>query len=149
MVAEAIARAPRSPRRAEEVADRALAYVLDASALLAMLQQEPGAELVEAVLEHSVMSAVNWAEVVERAASHGVETAGMRQEIVALGLGIVDFDAADAERAAALREFTRSAGLSLGDRACLATAQLFGITALTADRAWTELDLPVEVELLR
>lgn len=131
------------------VSGRSLAYVLDASALLAMLQAEPGAELVEQVLENAVISAVNWSEVVQKAAEAGVDTRGLRRQIEALGLRILPFDAADAERAAALREATRAAGLSLGDRACLAVAALCGVPALTADRAWSELDLPVEVEQVR
>lgn len=140
---------PGAPRRGGEIAGRSLAYVLDASALLAMLQGEPGAELVEQVLENAVISAVNWSEVVQKAAAAGVETVGMRGDVEALGLRILAFDSADAERAAELWKETRTAGLSLGDRACLAVAGLFGVPALTADRAWSELGLPVAVELVR
>lgn len=130
--------------------DRSTAYVLDASAYLAMLHGEMGGDLVALVLEHCIMSAVNWAEVAQKAMEKGVPVEGMRQEVQALGLEILSFTPEDAERAASLREPTRSVGLSLGDRACLALAQRRGIPTLTADRAWGRLRLTgVEIQLLR
>lgn len=138
---------------ASEVRDRALAYVLDASALLAFVQREPGAELVEQVLDLSVISSVNWSEVAQKAASRGAAVETLRRQLEALGLAIVPFAAADAERTAELWPAGRPAGLSLGDRACLALAGLLGTPALTTDGAWAELALResfgVEVELLR
>lgn len=131
------------------IEDRSLAYVLDASALLAMLQGERGGEMVEAVLEHAVISAVNWSEVVQKAAACGVEIAGLRDDLRALGMGVLPFDPIDGETAAALWPETRTHGLSLGDRACLALASRLGIPTLTADRAWADLDLGIEVQLLR
>ncbi|HRC86233.1 MAG TPA: type II toxin-antitoxin system VapC family toxin, partial [Thermoanaerobaculia bacterium] len=113
-----------------------MAFVLDASALLAMLQGEPGGGFIEMVLENSVISAVNWGEVVQKSMARGVVTDGMRREVQALGLDIQPFLATDAERAAELWSLTRAAGLSLGDRACLAVAARLGLPALTTDRAW-------------
>lgn len=139
---------PKRPL-ADKIRDRGTAYVLDASALLAMLQGEEGAELVEVVLDNSVISTVNWSEVVQKAQAHGIETGGMREEITALGLRIVPFEVDDAEKAARLWEHTRVKGLSLGDRACLATAYRLGIPALTTDRDWAEVKTGVEVELAR
>lgn len=140
-----------APRREPtgEIRDRGTAFVLDASALLAMLQDEPGGEMVEVVLENSVISAVNWSEVVQKARSRGVDTEGFRPEVEALGLTIVPFTSEDGDTAARLWDHTRAAGLSLGDRACLALARRLGIPALTTDRAWSKVPLPVEVELLR
>jgi PIN domain nuclease of toxin-antitoxin system len=139
--------------QADEVRDRALAYVLDASALLAFLQREPGAKLVEQTLDLSVISSVNWSEVAQKAAARGAGVAALRQQLEALGLTIVPFAAVDAERAAALWPVGRKAGLSLGDRACLALAGLLGTPALTTDRLWAKLALGepfrVDVELLR
>lgn len=133
-----------------ELRDRRTSYVLDASALLAMLQNEPGGSLVELVMEHSVLSTVNWSEVVQKSIETGVEVQGMRADVKALGLEIQSFTAEDAERAASLRPATRAQGLSLGDRACLALALRMDLTALTADRAWAEIEIPgVRVELLR
>jgi PIN domain nuclease of toxin-antitoxin system len=95
------------------------------------------------------VSAVNWAEVVQRLARERVDVRVLRARAVASGLVIVDFDVALAEATGALWEATRAAGLSLGDRACLALARATGATAVTADRAWVALDVGVEVRLVR
>jgi ribonuclease VapC len=131
------------------IAERSVAFALDASALLAYLFDEPGREWVENVLEHSVMSAVNWAEVIQKHISLELDSSTLFSELRALGLQIVPFDPEDAEVAAALLPLTRERGLSLGDRACLALAQRWQLSALTADRAWRELGLGLKVELIR
>ncbi len=128
---------------------QARGWVVDASALLAMLQAEPGAELVEAALEQSTMSAVNWSEVQQRSLARGIDVAHLRADLEALGLEIAQFTADDAELAAALWSPTRHLGLSLGDRACLGLAARLGVPALTADRAWLDLDLGVDVKSIR
>lgn len=123
--------------------------VLDASALIALLWDEPGAQAVERLLGRAVMSVVNWAEVLQRFRAHGVETAGKRESVEALGVGMVPFTPEDAETAAALWEPTRAAGLSLADRACLALARRRDLPAHTADRDWRKVDVGVEVVLIR
>jgi len=123
--------------------------VLDASALLALLQSEPGGELVEAVLETAAISSVNWSEVVQKALDWQTEIAGLREELEVLGLEILPFTAALAEATAHLRSATRQAGLSLGDRACLALAGALGVPAITTDRVWPDLWLPMEIRVLR
>jgi PIN domain nuclease of toxin-antitoxin system len=132
-----------------EVRERRTAYVLDASALLAFLQQEKGSEFVEQVLEHSLMSSVNWAEVLQRHRARGIPSGTLLSELMALGFGVIHFSAQDAALAADLFPSTRVLGLSLGDRACLALGISLGITVLTADRAWKELQLPVKVDVIR
>ncbi len=112
--------------------------VLDASALLAWLQDEPGAELVE--LNGVLMNSVNWSEVLQKSLQHGAEVVGLREELEALGLVLLPFGLEEARRAAELFARTRGHGLALGDRACLATAWATGGVAVTADRAWPELD---------
>jgi ribonuclease VapC len=124
-------------------------WVLDASALLAMLQGEPGGEAVQEMLETAVISSVNWAEVAQKALDWQAEIDGLRRELEALGLEIVPFTAVLAETTAELRATTRQAGLSLGDRACLALAALLGLPAVTADRIWSDLRLPIEVRVVR
>lgn len=131
------------------VGERRTAYVLDASALLAFLQQEKGSEFVEQVLAHSVMSSVNWAEVLQRHRVRGVPSASLLGELMALGFGVVHFSAQDAAIAADLFPSTRALGLSLGDRACLALGISLDLTVLTADRAWKELSLAVKVDVIR
>lgn len=123
--------------------------VLDASALIALLRDEPGAEVVERLLGRAVISVVNWAEVLQRFRAHGVETTGKRDDVVALGVAIEAFTDEDAEAVAELWQPTRAAGLSLADCACLALAGRLGLPAYTADDAWREVDPDVEVVLIR
>ena len=123
--------------------------VIDASALLALLHSEPGAEVVEEVLEQAAVSTVNWSEVYQRWVAREVDVAGLRADVEALGLEIVPLTVEDAEQAAELWSATRLRGLSLGDRACLALARRLARPALTADRAWLDLGLGVEVRAIR
>lgn len=123
--------------------------VLDASALIALLWEEPGAEAVEALLGRAVISAVNWTEVLQRFEAAGLATAGRRDSVEALGITVEDFSAEDAELAAVLWRPTRAHGLSLGDRACLALARRLGLPAHTADREWRRAKVGVEVVLIR
>ncbi|HEY5070785.1 MAG TPA: type II toxin-antitoxin system VapC family toxin [Caulobacteraceae bacterium] len=128
-----------------------MAIVLDASALLTALRGEPGAERVQASLDGAVMSTVNLAEV----AGHYARAGARREDIADLlaGLPIIfaEPDEALAIDAGVMRRLTDRAGLSLGDRFCLALAKRSGARALTADRAWKALGaiLGVEVELIR
>ena len=126
-----------------------MSVVLDASALLAYLQDEPGGERVRAVLAHAVMSTVNWAEVIGKARDEEVDTRGLQEDLVSLGLALEPFSAAQAEIAGQLKERTKQLGLSLGDRACLALGSERGETIYTADRAWRNLHLDVDVETIR
>jgi len=114
-----------------------------------MLHGEDGGDAVEPMLESAVISAVNWSEVIQRSLSRDVDVRGLRSDLEALGLEIVPFAAGDAERAAELWLGTRKAGLSLGDRACLALAARLDAPAVTSDRAWTRLKTGVEIEVIR
>ena len=121
--------------------------VLDASAVLALLHSEPGADAVEEALEHAAISTVNWSEVCQRSIAHDVDVSDLDTE--ALGVQLVPFSVEDAEQAAELWSATRHLGLSLGDRACLGLARRLERPALTADRAWLDLDLGVEIRAIR
>jgi PIN domain nuclease of toxin-antitoxin system len=116
--------------------------VLDASALLALLQREEGADLVTQALadpQGALISSVNHAEVVARLSDWGVPLGAIQEALSALPLRVVAFDEALPYRSGQLRPLTRAKGLSLGDRACLALAQRDSLTALTADRSWQAL----------
>ena len=126
-----------------------MSVVLDASALLAYLQDEPGGERVRDVLADSVMSSVNWAEVIGKARDERVDTRGLREDLASLGLALEPFSAEQGEIAGRLKERTGRLGLSLGDRACLALGSDRGETVYTADRAWLQLELGVDVEAIR
>ena len=124
--------------------------VLDASAVLALLGNEPGAEAVLEVLPRATMSAVNLSEVVAKLAERGMPEAAIRAALDGLDLDPRPFDAAAAVAAGLLRPATRAAGLGFGDRACLALAARLGGVALTADRAWAEVAVVgVRVSLVR
>jgi ribonuclease VapC len=123
--------------------------VLDASALLAVLRAEAGAERVEPRLEGARIGAVNLSEVVAKLIEDGVPEAEIRLAIGRLELDVHAFDAQHAYLAGILRKPTRTFGLSFGDRACLALAQSLGAQALTADRSWSRLNLGIAVEVIR
>ena len=123
--------------------------VLDASALLAALHGEPGGAQVEPQIQQAAMSSVNWAEVVQRSVALGLALEGLRDDLEAIGLTIFHFTAEDAETSAELWPRTRSMGMSLGDRACLALALRLGLPTLTADQVWAQLDVGVEVRVVR
>ena len=123
--------------------------VLDASALLAFLFAEPGQERVAEVLDDCCMSAVNFSEVLGRFARDGHDPHVVTRRLLAQGIEVVPFTEDDAALAAALRTKTDRLGLSLADRACLALALARGMPALTGDRVWRDVQVDVEVVVIR
>ena len=117
--------------------------------MLAVLRLEPGREIAAEAMSGASVLAVNLAEIVSRMAESGMPEAELREKLGRLPFDIVDAGEALAWRAGALRSATKSAGLSLGDRFCIALAQHLGAAVFTADRAWAGLDLGVEVVLIR
>ena len=127
-------------------------WVLDASALLACIQHEAGEEVVtDALVSGASMSSVNLSEVVARLSDAGMPPEDIRETLYSFELTIVPFDEDGAFAAGLLRPSTRRAGLSLGDRACIALALRTGLPALTGDRAWRDVApiLDVEIEVIR
>jgi len=125
-------------------------FLLDASALLAYLHREPGWQTVrQAVYQGAVIGSVNLAEALGKLAEKGVDVGVMAVKLRALGIEVEPFLDSDALEAARLRPKTRPLGLSLGDRACLALGLRLGLPVLTADRAWAELELPIEIKVIR
>ncbi|HYN47036.1 MAG TPA: type II toxin-antitoxin system VapC family toxin [Allosphingosinicella sp.] len=124
-------------------------HVLDASALLAVMLEEPGAEKVRELLPGAIVGAVNLAEVVAKLQERGAPDENIDRNIARLDLPVIPFDAAQAMAAGKLRARTRSLGLSLGDRACLALAIERGLPAVTTDRGWAALDIGAEVIVAR
>jgi PIN domain nuclease of toxin-antitoxin system len=129
--------------------------VLDASALLAFLQGEPGAQIVEeAIPVGAAINVVNYAEVLSRLSDTGAEPETVHRHLRAQGLiggllALMPLDEDDAVTLARLRPLTRTQGLSLGDRACLATGPRLGRPVMTADRGWEAVDVGVPVRLIR
>jgi PIN domain nuclease of toxin-antitoxin system len=124
-------------------------YVLDASALLATLFEEAGSDSIELVLPGARMSAVNFSEVIAKLSDYGVANNDILRDLAELDIVVCDVDRKQAELAGLMRRNTKIAGLSLGDRACLALAATLGGIAVTADRAWANLSLDVAIQVVR
>jgi ribonuclease VapC len=126
--------------------------VLDASALLALLQGEPGADLVMNALGHLTMSTANLSEVAAKITTDGIDAGPLVDDVRGMGIRITPVTEDDVRLQARIRAVELESGppvLSLGDRLCLALAMRLQQPALTADRLWGERPLPVEVELIR
>lgn len=126
-----------------------MSAVLDSSTVLAVINGEPGAEAVADVLMGASISAVNYSEVIAKLVDYGLDDDDALGALDALPLTVVPVDAAQARLAGLLRRRTRTHGLSLGDRFCLALAFALGLPAVTADRAWTAVALDLEVTVIR
>lgn len=122
--------------------------VLDASALLALLYQEPGSVVVERYFAQAVVSSVNFSEVAAKLSDHGIDNQEVFEILSGLSLEVREFDTELALMAGALREVTRPLGLSLGDRACLALGIAEGSPILTTDRAWAGVPIETTAEVV-
>ncbi len=124
--------------------------VLDASAVLALIHEEPGADQVAVAVPGASLGTPNLAEVIGKLVDVDIDASRIRQMLSAAGVKMEPLLAEDAELAGALRSVKGGRALSLGDRCCLAlTARSRPAEVLTADRAWAELDLPISVRLIR
>ena len=123
-------------------------YVMDASAILALMQAEKGWEVVDDLIreQQCVASCVNIAEVGTRMIDKGLAPSQLERTLKELDIQPVDFDLEQSTLCAELRLSTKQAGLSLGDRACLALAKLMDGTAVTSDRAWLDVDETTKIQ---
>ncbi len=123
--------------------------VLDASALLALLNAEPGSRTVEKNLSGAAVNAVNLSEVVAKLSDRGMPEKAIETALEALGLNVYTFDKAMAYSAGMIRRVTRSLGLSLGDRACLALGLRLSAPVLTTDQNWKPVKIGVKIRVIR
>lgn len=124
--------------------------LLDASAILAFLHDEPGADQVSAALleqDHCCMTAANHAEVVAKCLDRGVADEAVGALLAEIGYVVVPVAVEDGTAAGRLRSLTRKQGLSLGDRLCLAAADRLGCPVLTADRLWLDLAAMLQLDI--
>ena len=128
--------------------------MLDASAVMALLRDEPGSSVVvEAIAAGTTISVVNWAEVLSKVAGEGDDPEMVASRLSVTGEEVVIWiealTAADCMEVGRMRPITKAQGLSLADRACLALAERLGVPALTTDREWAKADVAAEVQLIR
>jgi ribonuclease VapC len=123
--------------------------VADASAVIAVLVGEPFTRFEPSRLTNASISAVNLSEVLTRLQEIGMPDSAAASAVGRLNLRVIVFDEPQARATARLRPVTRQAGLSLGDRACLALGDRLGCPVVTADRVWAGLDVGVEIVLIR
>ena len=123
--------------------------VADASAILAALKNEPFSYVDPRLLVGATVSAVNVYEVLSKLHNDGLNEEQAQAAVAVMDLRVVPFDGIQARTAARLRSMTRHAGLSLGDRACLALADRLGYPVVTADRVWASLEVGIEIIMIR
>ena len=123
--------------------------VLDTSAILAVINEELGSEIVRPLLDHAIINTVTLAEVITKMADWGMSENDIQDRLNDLGIRIAPFDEDQAYRTGMLRPATRRFGLSLGDRACLALGIVMGLPVITADRNWARVSLDLDLQLIR
>lgn len=123
--------------------------VLDASAVLALINSEKGSEIVLAALPRAIICSVNLSEVVSKLTDRGLIETEIRSDLDSFGFRVINFDRELAYRSGLLRDQTKALGLSFGDRACLAVGEWLGYEILTSDRAWSKLNFSVPITIIR
>ncbi len=125
-------------------------YILDSTALIALVGLESGSQRIAEILENSAVSAVNLAETANKLLEKGFSEAEVRESLAKLKLKVKDWSEEMAYRSAEFTRFNKSHGLSLGDRACLTLAKQLRATAVTSDRAWRRIpSLGVPIMIFR
>lgn len=123
--------------------------ILDASAVLALLNQETGSEEILQLIDNAAISTVNLSEVIAKLAEAGIPEDDIKQILFHLNLEVILFNEEQALKAGMMRPETKSIGLSFGDRACLALGIVLNQPVITTDRLWSNLSLGIEIRVVR
>ncbi|GBD39835.1 hypothetical protein HRbin37_02121 [bacterium HR37] len=123
--------------------------VIDASALLAVLLGKEPAKEIEKLIPSSVISSVNFSEVVTKLTDIDMPESKIREVLESLPIEVYPFNKKQAYIAGLLRPLTKSKGLSFGDRACLSLGMLLKAPVVTMDRVWKNLNIGIEIRVLR
>ncbi|ABA21351.1 PilT protein-like protein [Trichormus variabilis ATCC 29413] len=124
-------------------------FVLDASAVLALLNQETGSEEILQLIDNAAISTVNLSEVIAKLAEAGIPEDEIKQILFHLNLEVILFNQEQALKAGMMRPATKSIGLSFEDRACLALGVILNQPVITTDRLWSNLNLGIEIRVVR
>jgi PIN domain nuclease of toxin-antitoxin system len=124
-------------------------FVVDASAILALLNQENGSENIAQLIDNAIISSVNLSEVIAKLADAGIIEDDIQKILSSLNIEVVSFNQEQGFIAGMLRPSTKPIGLSFGDRACLALGIYLGLPVLTTDRLWANLNLEIEIQVIR
>jgi ribonuclease VapC len=124
-------------------------YILDSSALLALINYEPGWENISKIVDNSSINTINLSEVIHKLYDLSLSELNINKIFQTLNFKIIKFDREMAFEAGKLKNQTKQFGLSLGDCACIATAIINKFDILTADKIWLKLDLPIKVISIR
>ncbi len=130
------------------IVSRVAEAVLDTSAIMAMILEESGADIAVQFADRAAVSANIIAEVATKLFERGMKLADVKRDILQFRFDVHSVDEAMSIAIGALRPLTKSAGLSLGDRSCLALAAKLGLPAITADKAWASIADAVGVEVV-
>ncbi|WP_394646796.1 type II toxin-antitoxin system VapC family toxin [uncultured Sphingomonas sp.] len=126
-----------------------MTQVVDSSVVLAYLLEEPGGDVLTRGEASFLLSTVNLTEVLTKIIEHDLDPETVLRILRPLPIDYVEHGRDDAMLAARLRPISRHLGLSLGDRICLALGQRLGVPVLTSDRKWSELDIAIDIRLIR
>jgi PIN domain nuclease of toxin-antitoxin system len=123
--------------------------ILDASAILVLINNEKGKDVVEQYLNNALISTINFSEVITVTNRNGFDQDEISNLLKNIFPNIIDFNYDQALIAASLDQYTSKFGLSLGDRACLSLAKYKNCPILTADKIWKKLDIDLDIKLIR
>lgn len=137
-------------RERNKISVKAQQALLDTSAVIAILKKEPGYKILEDIIANSSISSVNLSEFISVLARASIPTNEIDKIIIDIIPEIIPFSEDIAIESGKLTNYTKKYGLSLGDRACIATGIYHNMIIYTADKIWSELEIKnANIKLIR